>query len=197
MVKRAKARHKRAFVWMVRHGKAEGNLKGVLNGCRIDAMLNRDGVAQAKKLALEWPDDSRPAALFSSPLTRAIATARPLAARLKMNIKLEPLAREQDYGQYSGRNMKELVSGRARGIRIFMGGRQIHVIRPPGGESWEQMKQRAGRLLAKLDREYAGKRVVVVSHSDFMNCCYALRQGMEDKAAWNRPDVSNCAILRL
>ncbi len=193
----ANARRKRAFVWMVRHGKCKGNLKGVLNGSRIDAMLDRDGVAQAKKLAQEWPEDMKPAALLSSPLTRAIATARPLAAKWRMNIKLEPLAREQDYGDYSGRNMDALVAERARGIHIDRMAAQIHVIKPPGGESWEQMKHRAARFLSKLDKEYEGKRVVVVSHSDFMNCCYALRRGLDDKEAWKRPDMKNCGIVRL
>ncbi|MDE1798259.1 MAG: histidine phosphatase family protein [Candidatus Micrarchaeota archaeon] len=195
---RASRKPKMAYIWMVRHGQAVGNGHHLLNGNRIDAPLTAEGKRQAKKLAREWKKN-RPDVLLSSPLTRAVATARELSRVWKMPIKLTKLAEEQDYGNFTGQTIDSLVAQRRwKGyFHVTKDLNQIYTLRCPHGENWAAMKKRAAELLRWLDRHYAGKRVVVVSHSDFINCCYGVRFGLGDEQTFRRKDRPNCGWVRL
>ncbi len=189
---------KRAFIWLVRHAQAVGNGQHFFNGSRIDAPLTPEGKRQAKQLARHWRKN-KPDALLSSPLTRAVSTARELARVWHMQMKLTKLAEEQDYGDFTGQTNAELL-GQRRWRGYFFVGKDIghsYTIRAPNGESWTQMKKRAAKLLAWLDKEYAGKKVVLVSHSDFINCCYGVRFGLPDSEVFHRRDRPNCGYVRL
>lgn len=188
---------KTAFVWLVRHGEAAGNRRHELNGSRIDAPLTENGTRQANALAKSFP--FKPDVLLSSPLTRAVATARGLAKRWGMPLHLTKMAEEQDYGDFSGKTITELAAD-PRYRSCFHRGKfddQIYTLRCPHGESWARLKKRAARFLAWLDRRYAGQRVAVVSHSDFINCAYGVRFGLSDEQVFRRRDIRNGGWVRL
>ncbi|VVB57486.1 2,3-bisphosphoglycerate-dependent phosphoglycerate mutase [uncultured archaeon] len=185
----------RAYIWFVRHGQAEGNERHIFNGNRIDAPLSARGRVQANYFALHFP--FRPDAILSSPLKRAMQTALPLAARFGMEIVPLPDAEEQDYGELSGKSREQLLTPRYRRYFHFTSNEQMYTVHAPWGEDWEDLKKRAARCLRGLDKHYAGRRVVVISHSDFINCAYGVRNRMENRQTWRRRDVANCGIVRL
>ncbi len=188
---------KRAFIWMVRHGQAEGNPVHMLNGNRIDAPLTDKGRAQARAMAKRWR--WKPDAIVTSPLTRAVATAWALADRFNMKLDFCKMAEEQDYGDFSGRSLDEVMADPAQQACFHRdkAGGQIYTIRTPGGETWEDVKKRAAKLLKWADTKYAGMRIVVVSHSDFINIAYGVRFGLSDEEVFKRQDVPNCKAVRL
>lgn len=191
------ARPKRAFIWMVRHGEAEGNKHRMLNGNRVDASLTDKGHAQARGLAKRWP--WKPDAIITSPLTRATATAWDLADRFKMKLVFCKLVEEQDYGEFSGHTLDEMM-GKEEYRSCFHTDEtsgQVYTIQTPGGESWEDVKKRAARFLKWADGKYSGMRIVVVSHSDFINVVYGVRFGLSDDEIFRRQDVPNCKAVRL
>ena len=192
-----KPKSTRAFIWMIRHGQAEGNTKHILNGSGIDAPLTSKGKAQAKTMAKEWP--WKPDAIVTSPLTRAVATAYTLADRFGMKMEFAKLAQEQDYGDFTGKTLEELMADEktASCFHVDPGSGQIYTLRSPHGESWEDLKKRAEHFFKWADSKYAGRRIVVVSHSDFINCAYGVRFGLEDEYVWQRQDVPNCKAVRL
>lgn len=181
---------------MLRHGQAQGNEHDVFNGSRIDAPLTDKGLALAGYVAMHWP--FRPAAIFSSPLARAMQTARPLAARFGMQIIRMPKAMEQDYGSLSGKTRNELMVPKYRRYFHYEPSGHIYTVRSPGGgESWEDLKKRAASMFRWLDKHYAGQKVVVVSHSDFINCAYGVRNHLSNEQTWRRRDVPNGVAVRL
>lgn len=182
---------KRAFIWLVRHGQAQGNGMSMLNGSRIDAPLTGEGLRQAKQLAQSFP--FKPDALLSSPLTRAVATARVLAKKWKLQLHYTKLAQEQDFGENSGHWMADIL---ARHPSYFRN-KGHFMVKCPGGEDWPKLKKRAARFLAWLDHQYAGKRVVVITHADFMNSCYQVRFGLSDEKTFHRHEKPNCSWMRL
>jgi broad specificity phosphatase PhoE len=190
-------KRKSAFIWLIRHGQAEGNGHHMLNGNGIDAPLTREGKRQAKELARHFP--FKPDVLLSSPLTRAVSTARELARKWKMQLHLTKLAEEQDYGEFTGHTIDSLYTQRRYHSYFHIGKdiNQIYTLKCPHGESWPQLKKRAARFLSSLDRQYAGQRVVVVSHSDFINCAYGVRFGLSDEEIFHRKDLLNCGWVRL
>jgi broad specificity phosphatase PhoE len=186
---------KKAFIWFVRHAQAKGNGQNVFNGAREDSPLTLKGTAQAKRFAKEC--NLTPEIIYSSTLTRAVASARPFAKMRNLQPIYTDLAVEQDYGEYTGLSSKKLADMHAPGIFYDRRRDQTYAINPPGGESWAKMRKRAEKFLKMLDQRYAGKRVVVFSHSDFINCAYAVRFGLSDEQAFQRGDVPNCGVVRL
>lgn len=188
---------KRAFIWLVRHGEAEGNKLRMLNGNKVDAGLTDKGRAQAKTMAKRWR--WKPDAIITSPLTRAVATAWALADRFGMKLDFCKLVEEQDYGDFSGKSLDEVMAEPAQ-LACFHrdeASGQVYTLQTPGGESWEDVKKRAARFLKWADGKYPGMRIVVVSHSDFINVVYGVRFGLSDEEIFRRQDVPNCKAVRL
>ncbi len=182
---------------MMRHAQAVGNTKHMLNGSGIDAPLSTLGKSQAKRMAKEWP--WKPDAIVTSPLTRAVATAYALADRFEMKMEFSKLVMEQDYGKFTGKTLPELLADEKLlpCFQVDAHNRHIYTLTPPGGESWEDLKKRAALFFGWADSKFAGKHIVVVSHSDFINCAYGVRFGLDDEYVWQREDVPNCKAVRL
>jgi len=91
--------------------------------------------------------------IVSSPLSRAVQTAHPLAERLGLDIKEDPRLLELDFGVYEGRPKSEL------GLKL----RKSHAFRPvPGGEALIDAWHRAGAFLRSL--QPAGRDVAIIGH---------------------------------
>lgn len=159
----------KTMLYMMRHGRAGGNARHILNGCRLDPPLTKKGFGQAKKLARGWK--TKPDAILSSPMRRAMSTARFLAKKYGMKIITEPLLVEQDCGKWTGKNYRGLCR-RLPHYFFKDGERRTHyLIKVPGGEGWHAIVRRAGKWLAKVKKGHAGKTVVAVSHGVFMHAC--------------------------
>ncbi|HEX6828216.1 MAG TPA: histidine phosphatase family protein, partial [Burkholderiales bacterium] len=84
---------------IVRHGQTGGNRQRYVGW--EDEPLDGVGVEQAQAVAAllrEVPID----ALYSSTLSRAVDTARPLAEQCGLDIRLREELKEIDYGRYQG-----------------------------------------------------------------------------------------------
>jgi probable phosphoglycerate mutase len=73
-------------LFFLRHGQTAMSRANVFCGRRLDPPLTPEGIAMAEEFAaayreLEWR------AIYSSPLDRAIATATPLAAAVRLPIE--------------------------------------------------------------------------------------------------------------
>ena len=65
-------------LFLVRHGETDYNRKGIVQGRGVDTPLNEKGLQQAQALARRMTDEAIDA-VHSSPLTRALQTARCVA----------------------------------------------------------------------------------------------------------------------
>lgn len=189
-----KGRNAPTILYMVRHGRAAGNKAHILNGCRRDAPLTRLGFRQADEFARKWK--IRPDVLLSSPMRRAMSTARALARRLKMRIVKEALAVEQDCGNWTGKNYFTLMQTHPSYFFYDEGTVSTYMVKVPGGESWSAICRRARKFLAKMKKEYAGKKVVVFSHGVFMHACWSVHNGIPAPEVY-RVNIRNTHWRRL
>ncbi|HVN04763.1 MAG TPA: histidine phosphatase family protein [Bryobacteraceae bacterium] len=113
-------------------------------------------------------------AIYSSPLERARETAAPLAASLGLPVELRDGLREIDFGEFTGRTMKELDCDPAwHHFNLHRGS-----ARAPGGE---MMLETQARMVAELERiraAHAGPVVAVFSHSDVIRAALLHYLGM-------------------
>ncbi|MDR0594293.1 MAG: histidine phosphatase family protein [Bifidobacteriaceae bacterium] len=99
------ARH--LVIW--RHGQTEYNLQGRIQGA-ADVPLDQVGLGQAADAAARLAL-LRPAAIWSSDLARAAATAAALASLTDLEVVADARLREREFGQWEGLAVAEVAAG--------------------------------------------------------------------------------------
>lgn len=147
---------------LIRHGENELSRRGILAGRMSGVHLNVSGLAQAEELARSL--GKLPIrAVYSSPLERALETARPLAKVLRLPVLRDSGLIESDVGKWQGRSVRRLaLSGYWRLVQ-----RSPSRAGHPGGESFIQTQTRiVGALEAICKRHRSRDLVACVLHSD-------------------------------
>jgi probable phosphoglycerate mutase len=141
-------------VYLVRHGETAWTLTGQHTGL-TDLPLTCNGERHARLLGdrLKGLGFAR---VFTSPLQRASRTCE--LAGLGGVAETDPDLVEWDYGQYEGMRSAEILAERPD-WQLFRDG-------CPGGESPEQVAERAGRVVERV-RAVAGN-VLIFSSGHFM-----------------------------
>jgi broad specificity phosphatase PhoE len=142
------------FVYLIRHGETEWARDGRHTG-RTDIPLTDAGREQAGFL-LPIFDDVKFSRILSSPLGRALETAR--LAGVGSRVELDEDLMEWHYGDYEGITTAQ-IRERAPDWTVW-----THPL--PNGETIEQVTQRADRIIAKI-RSTDGN-VAIFSHGHFL-----------------------------
>jgi probable phosphoglycerate mutase len=137
-------------LWLVRHGETEWSRLGRHTG-RTDIALTEAGHAQAAAVARKLSGHDF-ALVLSSPLTRALDTAR--LAGFGGRVETADDLMEWDYGDDEGRTTPEIRHERP-GWTIWRDG-------PSGGETADHVANRVDRVIARVRR--ADGDVLVFAH---------------------------------
>jgi 2,3-bisphosphoglycerate-dependent phosphoglycerate mutase len=160
-------------VILARHGRTVANATGVLAGRTRGVLLDDVGVRQAEDAARRL--DGLPlAAAVTSPLERCKDTASILLRGTGVRARVERGLTECDYGEWTGRPMKELVKEELwKVVQAHPAG-----VRFPGGEAMAEMSARAVRAVRQWDArvtEESGEDAVwlAVAHGDVIKSVLA------------------------
>jgi probable phosphoglycerate mutase len=147
---------------LIRHGENDYLKKNILPGRIPGVHLNDEGRQQVEALAAALKNLPI-AAIYSSPLERAIETTSPLAQAKGLEIQVEPDLSDTDVGEWAGRLWKALE--RSKAWQVIQ--QTPSQFRFPGGESFAENQE---RVVATLERIAASHRkdklVAVVFHAD-------------------------------
>ncbi len=154
------------MIYLLRHGETEWNRQGRLQG-HGDSQLTERGLSQAVAMGGALRREIGDAALagftlMSSPLGRALATARCVAAVTAHDpaaIIQEPRLRECGFGKWEGEIYDEIEALYPEEWRAREADHWNY--RPPGGESYADVARRVGTWLAEQREE---SQLIVVSH---------------------------------
>jgi broad specificity phosphatase PhoE len=146
-----------------------------ISGRQPGIHLNEAGRRQAERLAA-WLEPIALDAIYSSPLERALETARSIGAAKGLNVQAAEAWNEIDFGDWTGRELADLDP--IPEWRRFNTLRSSSTI--PGGEN---MAEVLGRVLRELDRLTAlhpasAACVAVVSHGDVLRTLLAYALGI-------------------
>jgi glucosyl-3-phosphoglycerate phosphatase len=147
----------RTVYYLIRHATTLWNLEKRIQG-HWDCELAPEGVAEAKALAphLAGLDLSR---ILASDLGRARSTAGILNLTLRLPMTLEKRLREQQFGHWTGKYWRDIPAETLREAEATGWD-----FRPPGGESREDVRQRAQHALIDAARVMPGRNILVVTH---------------------------------
>jgi broad specificity phosphatase PhoE len=151
-------------MYLIRHGATDNNtaVPPKLQGRRIDVGLSAEGRTQAC-LTAEFLAPMRLDAVYSSPLLRALQTAETIAGPHDLAVGLVPELIEVDIGQWEGRDWQEIQQTDAEAYRAFWDDPAANPYL--GGESLQDVADRAVPAFERLLAENAGRTIAVVAHN--------------------------------
>ncbi len=146
---------------LLRHGQSVANAE--MRFTRgPDEPLTEQGRGEAHTAGERLKGRVEPVALYASPFSRAVETARIVGAHFGLEPAIVDAFREQFFGDLQGLPYSELA-------RVGdLGGAGRWQMRPPGGETLEEVARRVGPALDDIARRHLSQQVIVVSHGAVM-----------------------------
>jgi len=175
---------------LIRH--AESEMRGRYLG-RTDPPLSGRGHAQASTIARRLAGEPL-LAIYSSPLRRALDTARAIAAYHGLEVRaMEGLA-EMDFGDWDGLTYEEIARRSPEHLARWL--EDPVAVHPPGGETLAHMAQRVEAAVQAIRDRYPQGPVAIVSHGGPIRSLICRALGLPLGAHWQvRQDIA--AITRL
>jgi broad specificity phosphatase PhoE len=155
-------------ILLARHGQTADNAGGRILG-RRDPPLTALGRAQAEALAATLRDAGI-AAVWTSPLQRALGTAEVVAAALGLEPIVLPDLTESARGSWEGRSIAELAVEAPALHAAFLAAEPSFAF--PGGESLREQQERTSRALAEIAS--GPLPALVVAHAGTIRAALAL-----------------------
>jgi broad specificity phosphatase PhoE len=147
-------------LYLIRHGETDWNVEGRWQG-HADVPLNKRGLQQAAQIAQQLAGAGL-AAIYSSDLQRAQATAQALSAASGLPVQTDPRLREINQGEWQGLLAEEVEARYGEILRL----RRLDPLEagPPGGETVKQVLERVIAAIEDIRNNHPLERVAVVSH---------------------------------
>jgi len=159
-------------IYLARHGESDWNAANRFQG-HSDRPLTDLGREQARGLA-DLVAAENVEAIYASPLSRALETARIVAARTGLGVVVDEGLREVDTGSWSGLSRAEVRERYPEGFqRWITGGAGWE-----DGESYEEMAERVLAAVNRIAAAHPGGRVLLVSHGGPIRAIQAASDGM-------------------
>ena len=148
-------------VILIRHGQTSWNQSRRVQGGNNDTVLDEEGERQCRRLAQRFKKENI-TAIYSSPLSRAMGTAKLIADAHHLDVIEEPAFREMNCGTLEGAEIRDIGS---RLQRLVNGGSEDELLfKGCGGESCEELQSRAWTAILEKVEKHRDGAIVVVSH---------------------------------
>lgn len=149
-------------LFLIRHAETGQNRDGVVQG-RADNELSDLGRRQATALGAALAREPL-VAVYSSPLLRASQTAAAAAEPHGLAVVHVPDLIEMDIGEMEGLTGVEMRERHPEFLKAWMSEHAATALMP-GGESLQQVQERAGAALDAIVADHPAGAVAVVSHN--------------------------------
>jgi len=176
----------------VRHGETAWNVDTRIQG-QLDIPLNDHGLWQAGRAAQAIAAESI-AAVYTSDLKRAHATAGAIATAAGCALVPDAGLRERHFGRFQGLTFAEIDARWPADALAWR--KRVPDWVPEGGESLVMLRERVARTVLALAQRHAGEQIVLVAHGGVMDVLYRIATGQELQAprTWQ---LSNATLNRL
>jgi broad specificity phosphatase PhoE len=148
-------------VILVRHGETDWNMIRRIQGGGSDIPLNERGKQQAEGVALRLKSE-KIQAVYSSPLQRALHTARAIARYHQLEVQSLPSLKEIAVGELEGVTGSEMKLRFDQLLCQYSNDRSL--VRLPGGESLTDVQKRAWDALQQIASQIGDGTLVLVTH---------------------------------
>ena len=177
-------------MFLVRHGATAQTAEDRFSGAE-GVELSDDGRAEAQRLGERLRGEGI-SAVFSSPLSRAMETARIISKGWSVAPVPVDGLREIAHGHWEGLQRKEVEEKFA--AEYSMWEQDPFACAPAGGESGVEVLARALPALLKIVDEHAGSKVLVVSHKATIRLLLCSLLGIDARGYRDRLDQAPACL---
>ena len=179
--------HGTTVALLIRHAHTDA-LGRILAGRGAAVPLSSAGRAQADRLGRTLA--ALPlAGIYTSPLERAVETARAIARHQAAPVQEDDDLNEIDFGEWTGRTFQELEPLEA--WQAFNRRRASAVI--PNGETPDLVQERMVGAITRLTGAHRGRTIAMVSHGDVIRSAVLYIAG-SSLDLWDRFEISPASI---
>jgi len=161
---------------LVRHAETQESREHRFCGSR-DCQLTSDGLQMARAVASRCAGQGAWRAVLSSPLSRALDTARPAAEAIGLPVEPHDGLREIDHGAWDGLTPAEVQAIDPAGFERY--NQHPALSAPPGGESGFAVAARALQVVDEVRARFADGDVLVMSHKATIRVLVCALLGMD------------------
>jgi broad specificity phosphatase PhoE len=177
---------------LVRHGQTAWNV-GTGGGerfrGRVDLSLDDTGLAQAHAVA-ERLADHPIVAVYSSPLKRAVETARPTAQRLGLLVQPLPGIMDINYGDWQGLSHAEVSQAHPDLYPRWL--EEPHRVKFPHGESLRQVHLRGMAAVKEVAARHEDQTILLVAHQVVNKVLVCAMLGLDNSHFWHIRQDNAC-----
>ena len=155
---------------LLRHGETE--LGGGLRGSLDDALTTLGWTQMRDAVTGQGPWDR----IVSSPLQRCALFARELSEQLDLPVSFDKDLQELHFGAWEGQSAAALMEADEQALGLFWA--DPYAFTPPDAEPVLEFSARVLSAVSRLQRDFAGQRVLVVCHGGVMKLLLAQARGM-------------------
>lgn len=179
-------------LYVMRHGETDWNAELRLQGC-ADISLNENGRRLAKITGEALKDVSFDM-VFSSPLCRALETAKLVLGDRDIPVVTDTRIREISFGEWEGRRCGTEFGEIPQDMLDNFFHAPEKYVAPPGGESFEEILARTRGFYDELvqKKEYENSNILITSHGAAVRAL--LQNVYQDGNYWQDGVPKNCAI---
>ncbi len=179
-------------LYLFRHGETTWNKQKRFQGQK-DIPLSENGIALAQKVGQAMRDIPLDY-VISSPLTRAIETARLITAGRNIPLTTDKRIQELCFGDWEGQTADSPDTDLQEYMKYFHSA-PLKCIRPPHGETFQDVCERTKSFLDELIHtpKYTDSNILISTHGAASRCLiHALDEESED--IWRGCIPPNCSV---
>lgn len=176
---------------IVRHGYSRTNKEGKFTG-QLDVPLDEIGVFQAKSTAEYILNSFKVDAVYSSDLSRAYETVRPIADAIGLTVNKSEKLREVDVGIWQGMLIEDVRREFPESFEAYKTNPGVFAF--DGGESFPQFMKRVSCEFDEIANDNEGKTVVVGVHGGVIRALRTVWNNEPCENMKNIPHVPNASI---
>ena len=179
---------------LIRHGYSSGNKERRFSG-QLDLALSRHGEEQAKQVSKYILKKFNVDSIYSSDLSRAVNTVKPIAEALDMPIHIHPELREINEGVWQGQLMTEVEEKYPDDYARYKANLGLYQFE--GGECYSMLIKRLLPMIEKIASENIGKTVVIATHGAVIRGLLAYWQNISLENLTDVPRVPNGTVTEV
>ena len=146
---------------LVRHGHVKGIHPPRFRG-REDLPLTKRGNVEARAVAQRIESEWRPKKVYTSPLSRCIATGGAIANACGIEAQSIEQLKDMNYGTWQMKSYEEMATAEPKLYATWFAA--PHLMRFPGGDSLQELVSRSADALRLVLERHRDGTVVLVSH---------------------------------
>lgn len=180
-------------IYIARHGETKWNIEGRMQGFK-DSDLTQKGVSDAKSLGESLKDIDFDC-IYSSPLGRALDTAKYIRQDDNTKIILDDSLKELNLGLWEGMTHEEIKEKYPLQYNNFR--EHPESFESQGGESFLELIKRVEKGLNNIIKDENHENILIITHTCVIKAISIIVKGNDVKDFWNLPFINNTSLTIL